>query len=296
MSASQAIRLSLGALAGPRFLKAEDIIDRIKGRYPEAETPPGRPLLDTLLTEAGSSLSWYESGPNGPGYYPASNGQGPSVGVTTYYTRHGTLSEHALEVTADIAEARQFEERMDYVRKTGGFLALTTSPRLARHAEAELMRRYAPERLSFDTLMIQALREQAQALKVDWNVVLQADAATPGSRDWTNLTRLVQKALPVIKKRLMQAEKPILLVHPGLLARYQAMNLIDELRDSMGSATTPHSLWMLVPMSASGLPAVDGVPVPVISSSQWAHIPQAWVENAHRAGTGISYSETYKAS
>lgn len=296
LSASQAIRLSMGALAGPRFFKAEDVIDRIRGRYPEAETPPSRPLLDTLLAEAGSSLIWNESGPQGRGYYPPSNGQGPSAGVTTYYARHGTQCEPAPEVTTEIAEARQFEERMDYACKAGGFLALTTTQRLARHAEDELLRRYAPERLSFDTLMIEALRDQAQALKVDWNVVLRADAASPKSSDWTNLTRLVQKALPIIKQRLMQSDKPILLVHPGLLARYQAMTLIEELRDRIGSAGAPPALWLLVPMSANGLPSVDGVPVPVISSSQWARIPPAWVENAHRAGTSMPQPKTNKAS
>jgi hypothetical protein len=97
----------------------------------------------------------------------------------------------------------------------------------------------------------------------------------------------VQKAVPVLKQRLLQADKPVLLVHPGLLARYQVMGLIEELRDRMGSIDAPPALWLLVPMPANGLPAVDGVPVPVISSAQWARIPQAWVENAHRAGTGV---------
>jgi len=49
---------------------------------------------------------------------------------------------------------------------------VTVPLRLARHAEAELLRRFAPERLSFDTLLIQTLREQAQTLKVDWDTVL----------------------------------------------------------------------------------------------------------------------------
>lgn len=289
LSAAQAMRLSLGALAGPRFFKAEDIVVRIQGRYPEAEPIPGRPELDTLLSVAGSGLTWNPSGSNGPGYYPPPGGPGPSAGMTTYYARHGTQCEPALEVTADIAEARQFEERMDYARKVGGFLALTVPPRLARHAEAELLRRYVPERMSFDTLLIQTLRAQAQSHKVDWNVVLQADTAASGSRDWTNLTRLVQKALPSIKQRLLQADKPILLVHPGLLARYQAMGLIEELRDRVGSNDAPPALWLLTPMPANGLPAVDGVPVPVISSAQWARIPQAWIENAHRAGTGMAH-------
>ena len=33
------------------------------------------------------------------------------------------------------------------------------------------------KRVNFDALLLDALHEQAQAMKVDWNVVLQADAA-----------------------------------------------------------------------------------------------------------------------
>ncbi len=285
LPAIQALRFSLGALAGPRFFREEDIPTRVQGRYPDAETIPRRPQLDALLTEAGSSLAWNQTGPQGPGYYPPVAGMGSSAGPTTWFVRHGTHCEPALEVTAAVAEARQFEERMEYAVKTGGFLALTISPRLASHAEEELLRRYAPQRMSCDVLLLQALRDQAHALNVQWNTVLQADAAAPGSRDWSNLIRLVQRSMPLLKQRLLQAEKPILLVHPGLLARYEAMGLIEELRDSMGSAGGPPALWLLVPMAGEGLPAVNGTPVPVISSSQWARIPQAWIENAHRAGT-----------
>lgn len=290
MPPSVALRQSLGALVGPKFLKAEDVIDRVRGRYPEAETLPSHPLLDSLLAAAGVSLDWRDTGPNGAGYYATPKGLGPSAGTTTYYVRHGTLDEQPIEFSAEIAEARQFEERLEYASKSGGFLALTVSPRLARHAEAELLKRFGLERVSFDAMLIGALREQAHAVKADWNIVLRADAASPGSRDWTNLMRLVQKAAPMVTDRLGSATRPILLVHPGLLARYQLMGVIEELRDRTGRPGAVQSLWMLVPMVTNGLPAVDGVPVPIISSSQWARISQAWIENAHRAGTSAAGS------
>ncbi len=70
LAASQAVRLSLGALAGPRFFKDDDIVGRIQGRYPEAERIPGRPLLDTLLTDAGSALTWEPERTPGPRLLP----------------------------------------------------------------------------------------------------------------------------------------------------------------------------------------------------------------------------------
>lgn len=36
-------------------------------------------------------------------------------------------------------------------------------------------------------------------MKIDWQVVLQADAAERGSRNWTNLQRLVQRAVPAVR-------------------------------------------------------------------------------------------------
>ncbi len=286
MDASMAIRQSLGALVGPKFLTAEQVIDRVRGRYPEAEPLPPRPTLDALLEAAGSNLSWSDSGSNGPGFYPASRGLGPSAGTTTYYGRHSTQGEAPTEVTAEIAEARQFEERLAYAAKAGGFLTLTVQPRLARHAEAELLRRFELARVSFDALLLAAMQEQSKALKVDWQVVLRADATSPGSRDWTNLMRLVQKAVPAVRAQLAAQRKKVLLVHPGLLARYQLMSLLEEMRDQAGRPGSLPGLWLLVPMQLSGLPAIDGVPVPVISSAQWSPIPQAWIENAHRAGAG----------
>jgi hypothetical protein len=58
-------------------------------------------------------------------------------------------------------------------------------------------------------------------------MVLRADAARPGSRDWTNLMRLVQKAAAQVREDLAARRKPVLLVHPGLLARYRLLGLIE---------------------------------------------------------------------
>lgn len=168
MAASQAVRQSLGALVGPRFLTAEQVVERVRGRYPEAEQLPPRPALDALLAAAGAPLTWSDTGDGGPGYYQIAEGLGPSAGTTTHLTRKGTGGSSPGEVTADVADARQFEERLEHSAKSGGFLALTVHPRTARHAEAELLRRFDLERVSIDALLLAALREQAKALKVDW--------------------------------------------------------------------------------------------------------------------------------
>lgn len=76
----------------------------------------------------------------------------------------------------------------------------------------------------------------------------------------------------------------MLLVYPGLLARYELLDMVTDLQNAASRPNGPPGVWLLIPMEAMGLPAIDGVAVPVISSAQWARIPQAWIENAHRAG------------
>jgi hypothetical protein len=38
------------------------------------------------------------------------------------------------------------------------------------------------------------------------------------------------------------------------------------------------------------LPVLDGKPIPVILLSEWARIPEAWLENVHRGGKQLPTS------
>ena len=72
-----------------------------------------------------------------------------------------------------------------------------------------------------------------------WPVVLAADAAARDSRDFQNLLRLVGRAAPVVEQRILTLRGPALLVHPGLLARYELMEMLDDLRDASGTKSGP---------------------------------------------------------
>ena len=117
--------------------------------------------------------------------------------------------------------------------------------------------------------------------------MLRADAAEPGSRDWNNLMRLVQRALPALRAMLLQSPQPLLLVHPGLLARYALMDLVTELEATVGRPGHTPAAWLLLPTHRQGLPLIDGVALPLVNNihhSQALVLPQAWIENRHRAG------------
>jgi serine/threonine protein kinase len=282
MAAQRAIRIAMGSLIGPRVLTEAQVRERILGRYPDAEDLPARPTLDSMLTEAGSDLVWRKDGEDGAGYYPSHRGFGPSAGTTTFLHRPGTAADDKTELTEEEAAARQFDEKLTHALKAGGFLALTVTPRLARHAEAALQRRVASAdflAINLDQLILESLKEEAAQRKVAWSKVIEADVAGPGTRDWTNIIRLASLAKARIKTKLTAARKSMLLLNPGLVARLDMMDLVGELQAMAGTATGIPSVWMVVPTQGQGLPTIEGMPVPVISQAQWAKVSSAWIQN-----------------
>ncbi|MDD4942622.1 MAG: BREX system serine/threonine kinase PglW, partial [Rhodoferax sp.] len=299
MPALQALRQSLGALVGAPVLRTRELQDRVRGRYPDATPLPGRPELDRLLEEVGAPLKWSATAAQGSGaYLCASLGNGPTAGTTSLFSRQSTylgVAGHGGDVASDtaslVAEAANAEDRLQRNIKAGGLLVMTVEPRQARHAEAELLRRFGSEsgvtpplqRVSFDALLLKALRAEAVAAKVDWGKVLSADASEPGSRDWTNLQRLVQRTLNGLKPLLLTNASPILLTNVGLLARYGLMSLVPDIESSAGHPGSTPSVWMLLASHKQGLPFIDSTPVPLVNSSLAFGLPLAWTENKHRA-------------
>ena len=295
MAPLQALRQSLGALVGAPQLRVRDIHDRVRGRYPDAAALPGRPELDRLLEEAGAPLSWDPSAAGGSGAFRlATLGGAQTAGTTTVFSRHATKFSAGPAGDAEVADAAAVEERLMRGLQQGGLLVLTVHPRIARRAEVELLHRFgvpdaqpAPlQRVNFDALMLKSLHEQAAAARVDWNVVIEADAADRGSRHWINLQRLVQRTLPTLRTALLQSTAPILLVSAGLLARYELMTLITEVEENAGRPGHTPSVWLMLPTDNQGLPLIDGVAVPIVNNMQNTRtlaLPQAWVENRHRA-------------
>ena len=119
----------------------------------------------------------------------------------------------------------------------------------------------------------------------------------PQGRHWPNLLQLVKPAVAAVEKHLLAQPRPVLLMYPGLIARYGQLEFLDHLRDGSGRRGSVPGLWLLVASDhQSTLPTIDGKPVPVLGHGQWAWVPDAWLENLHRsngmanARAGISES------
>ena len=280
MTAENALRLSLGSLTGPQMLTEDALRGRVKGRFPAAAPLPQRPELDALLDRVGAERVW-QDGPEGPGYYPRLPTSAATS--TSEFGRHGTLSP-TLETTPEVLGARDLEEKITHAAKTGAFLALTVEPRRLGEAEAELVRRFPREVINLERLMLQAMRAEAEGRNVPWPKVLTADAAARGSREFKNLLRHASRAAPRVRDRVLALRSQALLIRPGLLARYDLVDMLTLFSQASGTREGPPSLWLLIPQSDAGMPRIDVAALPVISSSNWARLTETWIKNAHRAG------------
>src|SRR5262249_37250123 len=145
------------------------------------------------------------------------------------------------------AEDQDFEERLHQALRHGQFLVLTVRPSCLSRFEEVLVNQFPVRRMSLDALFLKHLKQKARELRIDWRGGLRAGAGPRSSRDWQNLERLVGRAVAGVEAELLGSPEPVLLVHPGLLARYQQMGLVERLRDQVGRPGKCPGLWLLVP-------------------------------------------------
>lgn len=299
MPAEKTLKLAHGALFGASELTIAELRRRVEGRYPDAEPLPDRPALDQLLDQLGLELKWQPDAANGIGAFCYSDSDTTGYTSSTHHVRFQTRlgvspATAVVEVRPEIADARVFEGKLQRANDEGAFLALLTSPSRLIRAEEELLRRFELKYQNLDEIFIKVMKEQALAAGVEWKVVLHADAASRESQDWRNLSILIGRSIPVIEEQLSRSDITVLLTYPGLLARYDRLDLLERLRDKVGTPSGAlHGLWVLLPSDEGvALPTLNGKPVPVISSGQWARVPDAWIYNVHRSDNGYIEKST----
>jgi hypothetical protein len=184
------------------------------------------------------------------------------------------------------------EERLAAALTEHRFLVLTVAQRYLLRAEDEIVRRFPVVRMSLENMLLQEMKATATALGARWEVVLQADAAAPESPDWRRLQTLVRRAIGVVEQALLTASGPVLLVYPGLLARYDQIQLLERLREACGRQhDAPGFIVLIAADEQRHMPVLDGKPIPVILASEWARIPEAWLQNAHRGAKQLPTSK-----
>jgi serine/threonine protein kinase len=284
MKAERALKLSQGALLGTSRLSVSDLKGRIAGRYPESQPLPDRPELDKLLTSVGFGFVWDQTvRPVGAYKLPTRDSLVSNDGTSLLYRSHTNLTELSKEVTPQVAEARQFEERLQRGTAGGTFISMTVEPRGYLRAMEELSERFAIRVVDVESELIRELKAIADSKKVKWDAVLSADITDSDNRE--RLMKLVRLAMPKVEQAILESDQHILLVYPGLLARYDQMDILTRLREKVGRPDGIPGLWILIATDEqSSMPIMDGKPIPVIGPAEWARIPDSWLRNEHRSG------------
>jgi hypothetical protein len=141
--------------------------------------------------------------------------------------------------------------------------------------------------VSLDTALITSLRSHAAAKRINWDTaIVETDAQGPTGDHWSRLVSVVRDASRPMEEGFLRVEAHLLLTNPGLLARYDLLGLLDELREATRKPAPDQVLrtvWVLVPTEdPTALPTVSGKAVPVTNTAERLALPKAWLDNVHR--------------
>jgi hypothetical protein len=204
---------------------------------------------------------------------PRSSVSGTSTGSRTGTSGATTLGALS-PVDPAVEEAEALDQRVRAVVDEGRFLVLTVEPSRYASVETVLRDRFGFEALSLERLVLDALRAEAAAIKAQWQVVLDADAAGNGTADGRRFAALVQRVRPRVAAALAEVARPTLLLHPGLLGRYDLLGVFDALQDRTRRGP---GVVVLVPADGQDtMPRVDERALPVVHASDWARVPRRW--------------------
>lgn len=287
LEADRALRIAQNALFGGT-LTVDEIQSRVAARLPRAQPLPPRPELDKLMATLGFDLKWNASAGAGRGAYEMPGGEGFSLHTsesrTSRFMTRPSPAPVAGVVPPEIAEAQAIEDKLRYAADNGAYLAISVPPGCEAKARIELERRFQVDVCDLDAVFLNGMRQQALTAGADWNIVLRADSAPHDSADWKNLQMLVERCLPAVAGGLRSPDRTKLLVHPGLLARYDRMNVLADLAADVGRNDGIYGLWVLVPLNEqSPRPTLNHKAVPLSNPAQHVRLNHAWLANKHRA-------------
>ena len=295
LDAARALQLAAGAIAGVRKLEPEDLRRRVELRYPAADPLPNDPAqLTKVISAAGVDLSWSDE----------ENAYLQRTLITLGLSSHTRSGPPRLdtaqaglarapkgELSPEEADARMLEQRLARSARDGGFLVLLAAPHQLERAAGELLR-FGPKRVSLEERVLSHLREICQQRRVNWERVIEADAAGPrGGKLWSRLTTLMRQALEALHADLLRTPGVLLLTEVGVLGRYERVDFLGRLRSALDSRTASadtalEGAWVLTPDSGQHEgPVIDSEPIAVLGRAQWTRLSTTWLENRHRAAT-----------
>ena len=293
MSARRALNLCSNLLLRREPLTEQGVVDAVRDRYPDAEPLPPRPRLDDVLDGADVDLVWKRDEADGEGRFVSRHRSRSGRLAITRSTRGSWPSSGhtARPVPEQQARFDEFHSLVDFKSRDGGFFTLTVEPRMAADAATQLAADLDLEILSIDAVVVDVLKERADARNVVWDMLLEADApeAPAGARQ--NMMRFLkgEDLVDRVYRRICDAGDRLLLTDPGLLGRWddmaQTMDVLQRLRGRNNDGG-PSICWLVVPASSAqtqSRPRIAGVAVPV-DKGDYTRIPAALIRDNKLTG------------
>ncbi len=279
MEASRALELTAGILTGQ--LSADDVQKRVAARYPLAEALPPRPKLDALLEPLGLRWSAQDSAYLRPGEAAPTSLHTSFLPVS--HTRTA-LPTQGKAMSTDAIAARDFEERLRVAVDKKSFRLLGVSADRAAEATRRISELLRTPARALDKLLIKEMHRLMAEKKVSLDVVNEADRLGPAGKTWGNLAALAKLAASALALQLLPPRAPLLLVQPGLLARYQLTDFVSALV-SAAKSDEAAAILLLVPAHDTGaMPLINGrLAVPDLLAGQTLWVPREWLGNKHNA-------------
>jgi serine/threonine protein kinase len=274
---ARALSLSGSVLTGD--LTPSLIQQRVNARYPEAAPLPPRPALDVLL--APLQIKWDEASERyvRPGERRTTEHTDLSTSISL-----PTLPSSQRALDPGYLALEDFEERLRITRDRKNIKVIGVRAHKAHEIALALTKALGLRRVSLDDEFKVAIHEIVKEQGVDLDTLYAADQVGPGGDDWPELRNVAQQAAERVAQRLLPAPEPLLLVQPGLLARYRLdgflRRLLDASRDPKCAA-----LFLLVPSpDRAGVPKInDKLVIPEVGLPQTLWVPVEWPKDAPSA-------------
>jgi serine/threonine protein kinase len=271
----------------------------VSQRYPEAAPLPERPQLDELLKALG--LDWSEA----KGAYQRRQ-RGPE---NSSHTRHWSsqFSHHPANAPtwASSQEIREvdLDESVRLAIELRTFRVLGIKQDRIPETLRRFIAAYGARPVRLDQLLATAMLDEAKRLRMkDLSLLHRTDlAALDAPNDWKRLVMLAKAAAASLSERVftpppgVSPDAPIILLHPGLLARYELTEATEKLFEQARSTSTP-ATFLACPMSdvSHALPTLGPImrprethapsalvsplmPIPGLLAAQLISVPRAWV-------------------
>ena len=108
--------------------------------------------------------------------------------------------------------------------------------------------------------------------------MVAADAAPAGSADRRSLEQLVRRAVPGLMREIANAGEPLLLLRPGLLARYRQLDPLTDIQEACQRGEAPAArVFCIAADEAVNMPVIDGHALPVVFAAAWTRPNRAWL-------------------